>query len=353
LKDLSQNVRSGLERGGFGAVPVAVRNPAPPFVGQASSFLKVIERLSATARSEATVLVSGETGTGKELAARAIHSMSERARFAFVAVNCGSLPDTLLEDQLFGHERGAYTGAHIRRPGLIAQARKGTLFLDEIDALTLRAQVALLRLLQDKTFMPVGSSREQQADVRIIAATNSNLESRVQSGSFRADLYYRLRVLSIHLPPLRHRREDIVPLSLHFLRKHSPPHRLLQLAPCAMQAVQSLDWPGNVRELENAIIRACQLCHGMEIGIEDLGVEVPEPAAPVPMEEAANRSFREEKEQIIASFERRYLKDLMARHLGNVSQAARAAGKERRDLGKMLKKYQIDPRTFHVATVSA
>src|SRR5215472_4396066 len=186
-------------------------------VGEAPAFAKAIKQLPAVAKSGATALITGETGTGKELVARAIHYLSARTSQPFVAVNCGSLPDTLLEDELFGHERGAFTGAHVRRDGLIAQAEKGTLFLDEVDTLPAKAQIDLLRVLQDKRFRTIGSSVEHKADVRIVAATNAPLELLVQSGGFRADLYYRLSVFPIFLPVLRDRREDIPALAAHFL----------------------------------------------------------------------------------------------------------------------------------------
>jgi len=192
-------------------------------IGEAPAFLKVISQLLAVAHSDGTVLITGETGTGKELAARAIHYLSDRAAFPFVAVNCGSLPDTLLENELFGHERGAFTDAGAGRPGLVSQAEKGTIFLDEIEMLTPRAAVALLRVLQDKRFRALGSSREQQANVRFVAATNVQLGLLVEAGTFRADLYYRLCVFSIGLPALRDRKEDIPLLAAHFLEKHAPP----------------------------------------------------------------------------------------------------------------------------------
>ncbi|MGH7600473.1 MAG: sigma 54-interacting transcriptional regulator, partial [bacterium] len=229
-------------------------------VGDAPAFLDAIRHLPDVAKSEASVLITGETGTGKELAARAIHYLSARAAFPFVPVHCGSLPDTLLESELFGHERGAFTDARTQRHGLIAQAEKGTLFLDEVENMSLKAQVALLRVLQDKKFRALGSSREQQADIRVVATTNAPLEHLVQAGTFRADLYYRLCVFSVHLPPLRERKGDIIPLSRHFLKKYVPADQVgLQLTPEADEALLAYDWPGNVRELESAIIRGIHL----------------------------------------------------------------------------------------------
>jgi DNA-binding NtrC family response regulator len=325
-------------------------------VGEAPAFLKAIAPFPAAAKSDASVLITGETGTGKELVARAIHYLSARAAFPFVPVNCGSLPDTLLEDELFGHERGAFTDAYTHRRGLIAQAEKGTLFLDEVEALSAKAQVALLRVLQDKRFRAIGSSCEQQADVRIVAATNSPLDVLVRAAGFRVDLYYRLCIFSINLPPLRERREDIIPLAEHFLKKHTPAGRgTLRLAQPACEALVSYHWPGNVRELESAIIRGINFCQGHTIEIDDLGISsVTENLYHPPSANSPElRSFKAMKQKVIESFEIEYLKRLMREHRGNVSQAALTAGKERRDLGKLLKKYQIDPRLFYGPAIMA
>lgn len=318
-------------------------------IGEAPAFLKAIASLPAIAKSDATILITGETGTGKELAARAIHYLSARAAFPFIPVNCGSFPETLLEDELFGHERGAFTDAHTQRRGVISQADKGTLFLDEIEALSAKAQVSLLRVLQEKKYRALGASEEQSADVRIVAATNAPLDELVQAGSFRADLYYRLRVLFINLPPLRDRKEDILPLACHFLKKHASPERqFLQFSPAAEEALRAYEWPGNVRELENAVIRGIHLCQDNKIEIEDLGIPALTASrhASVVVPHAEVCSFKAEKQKVIEAFERDYLTRLMRDYNGNVTQAALAAGKERRDLGKLLKKYQINPKYF-------
>lgn len=319
-------------------------------IGKAPAFLKAIEQVPAVAQTVAAVLISGETGTGKELVARAIHYLSDRGPFPFMAVNCGSLSDTLLESELFGHERGAFTNAQTRREGLIAQAEKGTLFLDEVDTLPAKAQVDLLRVLQDKRFRAVGSSLEQEADVRIVSATNAPLDQLLQSGGFRADLYYRLCVFSISLPPLRDRKEDILVLAAHFLEKHIPAGTSgLKLAPEACAALLSRDWPGNVRELENAIIRGIHLSKTDSIEVGDLGLQPDLERLPSPtlLSSTKPHSFRARKREIIETFEKEYLVRLMAEYQGNVSHAARAAGKDRRDLGKLLKKHGVDPRLFH------
>jgi DNA-binding NtrC family response regulator len=317
-------------------------------VGEAPVFRKAISLLPAAALSDATVLICGETGTGKELVARAIHYLSERAPFPFVAVNCGAVADTLIEDELFGHERGAFTDARHPRPGLIAQAQRGTVFLDEIEALTGHGQVMLLRVLQDQTFRPLGSREERQANVRFIAATNAELSPRMAPSTFRADLYYRLCVFRIELPPLRERREDILPLATHFLRKHATVERAhLAFSEAARRVLLAFDWPGNVRELENAVIRALWTCRSDAIDVDDLGLPGGEPAgASAP---TGPTTYRALKRLAIDAFEREYLDRMMREHRGNVTRAARAAGKDRRELGKLLKKHRLDPRTF-VAT---
>jgi DNA-binding NtrC family response regulator len=320
-------------------------------IGEAPAFLKAIGQIPAIAASGATVLISGETGTGKELVAHAIHYMSARAQFPFVAVNCGSLPDTLLEDELFGHERGAFTHAEARREGLIAQAEQGTLFLDEIDTMAPKAQVDLLRVLQDRRYRVIGANRERDANVRVVAATNVSSDLLLRSGTFRADLYYRLSVFTITLPPLRARKEDIMPLAAHFLLKHAPDRDCK--AAFSLNAVASLlawDWPGNVRELENAVIRGIHLSSNGLIDEADLGLVCPssEPCDTEALRPDGDGPARYQamKRAAIETFEKKYLLRLMSEYAGNVSQAARAAGKERRGLGKLLKKHRVDPKFF-------
>ncbi len=251
------------------------------FVGRSPAFREIVDLLPRIAAAGTAVLIEGETGTGKEMAARALHYLSPRAGFPFIAVNGGALPDTLLEAELFGHERGAFTDAHARREGLIAQAEKGTLFLDEIDSLSRKAQVSLLRMLQEGVYRPVGGA-ERPADVRVVAATNAPIGELVRTGAFRADLYYRLCVFHVALPPLRRRPEDIPLLAEHFLEKHAAGDGPTPvLSPAALAVVLAHDWPGNVRELENAMIRSSRLCRGGRIEPEDLGLRAA-PAAAAP-----------------------------------------------------------------------
>ncbi len=323
----------------------------PGLVGQAPALREILARLPTLAKAEGAVLISGETGTGKELVARAIHRLSPRASYPFVAMNCGSLVDTLFESEVFGHERGAFTDAHARRQGLVAQAAGGTLLLDEIDTLTPRGQVALLRVLQDRTFRLLGSNSEHHADVRFLAATNAGLERLVQTGAFRVDLYYRLCVFSVSLPPLRDRREDIPRLAEYFIRKYwQGSGAAPRLSGPAAEALLAWNWVGNVRELENAIVRALPEAKGGRIEVGDLGL--PGVAgglgAATSLLLQAPRSYKTQKRQVLDAFDRQYLLRLMTDHRGNVSQAAREAGKERRDLGKLLKRHGFDPRQFAV-----
>ena len=313
----------------------------PDLVGEALAFRQAVSLIPVVAITNRPVIISGETGTGKELIARAIHAQSDRAGSRFVAVNCGSLVDTLVDDALFGHEPGAFTDARLRHRGLLHEAQGGTLFLDEIEALSTKGQVTLLRVLEDGTFRALGSSRIERADIRVLVATNASLESMVQAGSFRADLYYRLCVFRIDLPPLRERRLDIFLLAEHFLKKHaaagSPP---MVLDHAARHAIEVHSWPGNVRELENAIVRATHLRRAGAITIDDLGL----PAVSSPP--SAPRTYQALKQSVVAAFEADYLRKLIADHHGNITRAARAAGKERRELARLLKKHRIDPQEF-------
>jgi DNA-binding NtrC family response regulator len=337
-------------------------------VGEAPKFLASIERLPLIARSNATVVITGETGTGKELISRAVHYLSVRAAHPFVPINCGALPDTLLEDELFGHEPGAFTDAKSRRQGLLSQADHGTLFLDEVDSLSPRAQVALLRILQGGTRRALGADEERPFDVRFVAATNTSLYDLVSAGRFRSDLYYRLSVLAIQLPPLRDRREDILLLAGYFLTKHQDGPRPRQLSADAERSLLAYSWPGNVRELENVIQRSIAMTTAQDIEAADLGLTPhlpdpaarttdrapfaePDPAIAVPPPAASGLpapllSFSEAKRAMVAAFERNYLKNVMRAHHGNVSRAAQCAQKERRDFSRLLKKHQLDPRSF-------
>ena len=341
MKSVSIESRIG---GGAAATLARARQVTSlPLVGNARIFREAIAPIPVIARSARPVLIGGETGTGKELVARAIHAASERANFPFVAVNCGSLVDTLVDDALFGHEQGAFTDARVKREGLIARAGGGTLFLDELEALSMKGQVTLLRVLEDDAFRALGSSRLERANVRFVAATNSPLEGAIKTGGFRPDLYYRLCVFAINLPPLRERPEDILTLADHFVREHAPADAALpDLDESARRALVHYQWPGNVRELENTIIRAIHLRKAALISAHDLGLSI-DAAITAPQ---AGRTFHALKQETIATFERRYLEGVMHEHRGNVTHAALATGKERRELGRLLKKHRIDPQSF-------
>jgi len=296
------------------------------------------------ASCDATVLVTGETGTGKELCARAIHYLSPRARKPFTPVNCGAIPPELVENELFGHEPEAFTGASTRRNGLIRESDGGTLFLDEIDCLPLLAQVKLLRFLQDREFRPLGSARPRYADIRVIAASNGDLGEAISSGKLRRDFYYRLNTIQLALPPLRERLEDIPLLAEHFLRKYSDRFnkRIAGYSDGAMLQLTRYSWPGNVRELEHVIERAVVMTPDQTV--EQGSISLPAEAGLEPIE-----SFREKKARMVAEFERAYIEDLLKTADGNITRAAEAARKDRRALRLLIRKHKIDVKTFKAA----
>jgi two-component system response regulator PilR (NtrC family) len=240
-------------------------------VGKSAAIQTVMRLVERVASAPASVLITGESGTGKELIARALHSTGDRASKAFIAINCGAMPETLLESELFGHEKGAFTGAVAKKLGLVRAAHGGTLFLDEVGELPLALQVKLLRVLQQRSVRPIGSEEEVAVDVRVVAATNRNIEQEVSSGRFREDLFYRLNVINLHLPPLRERSEDVPLLAEHFLAKHSAAqNKRLTFGPNALRHLLSLPLRGNVRELENLVERAVTLAMGPRIEPSDL-----------------------------------------------------------------------------------
>lgn len=314
-----------------------------PLVGQSPSFLQVIDKASSLARTDATVLISGETGSGKELVARAIHYQGARRAKPFIPVNCGALPDHLFENELFGHNKGAFTDASSAEKGLIAEAEEGTLFLDEVDALSPSAQVKLLRFLQDGEYRPLGSSRSTIADVRVIAATNCDLDEKVQRKCFREDLFYRLNVLSISLPALRERGTDVLVLAKHFLDLYGnqPGCNRPLLSEAARQKLLNYSWPGNVRELQAVIQRAALLNRTGVLHAADI-----ELAEGKSKEILRHESLRRAKSFIVSEFERTFVANLLAQHQGNITQAAKAAGKDRRTLQRLVRKYSLDRQSF-------
>jgi two-component system, NtrC family, response regulator GlrR len=296
-------------------------------------------QLERVAASEAPVLVEGETGSGKEMAARAIHYGGARRSGPFVPVNCGALPDSLIESELFGVERGAFTDARRSRRGLVAEAAGGTLFLDEVDALSAKAQVTLLRFLQDQWYRPVGTTREERTDVRLIAAANRPLEGLVARELFRADLLYRLKVLTLELPPLREREGDVELLAQHFIAsfaaKYGRPSQ--RIAPAALAWMQGYGWPGNVRELENWVHRRFLMSEGPWLMHDDDRAA----SAPRATHESPTLAFQAAKAEAVRRFEHEYLAGVLEQADGNVSRAARLACKERRAFGKLLKKHGL------------
>ncbi len=310
-------------------------------IGSGPRMREVFETLALVAPTEATVLILGESGTGKELVADAVHRNSPRGKGPLVKLNCAALPENLLESELFGHERGAFTGALSRKEGRFQQADKGTLFLDEIGDMSLATQAKMLRVLQEREFEPVGGTRTVRVDVRVIAATNQDLTAGVQAGRFREDLFYRLNVISVTLPPLRERPEDISLLAEHFLKLYAEKNRrrLRGFEPAALDALQSYGWPGNIRELENAVERAVIMCRGDQVGLADLPLALRELGRETPLPQVdikAGVSLREMERQLI-------LKTLEETG-GNKSRAARLLGITRRTLLNKLQEYQSEPQ---------
>lgn len=308
-------------------------------VGRSRCFVDSLITLRRFAECDATVLLKGETGTGKELAARAVHQLSARAKGPFVPVCCGALPDTLIEAELFGHARGAFTDAHAARAGLVEQAQGGTLFLDEVEALSAKAQAALLRFLESLEFRRVGGGKTQKADLRVIAAGNEDLRTLAREGRFRLDLLYRLDVLSLTLPALRQRPGDADLLVRHFLDLFEKRYKTgpLTLDAQSRDWMAAYPWPGNVRELENVVHRAVVTARGGLASLHSQGAGGAE---------NVDEAFGIAKARAVEAFERDYLEALMRAAAGNVTRAARQAGKERRALGKLLKKHGLDPARF-------
>jgi DNA-binding NtrC family response regulator len=309
-------------------------------IGDSPQFQETLRLIVRYSTCDAAVLIQGEPGTGKELAARAIHYLGPRRDAPFIPVNCGAIPDSLIESEFFGHARGAFTDAKESRVGVIEQAHGGTLYLDELEALTPRAQVVLLRFLQDHVYRPVGSSIGRTANIRIVGSSNVDLQSLAERGEYRSDLLFRLSVLTIDLPPLRERAGDPAILAARFLTRFSAQYRT-EPRPLSAASQVYLDthrWPGNVRELENLVHRACVLSEGAEIAFPGVTADHVTSADSSPL------SFNKAKAAAIAQFERTYLSELLRRTGGNISKAARLCGKERSRLGKLVKKHGLQPR---------
>ncbi|HEY8484913.1 MAG TPA: sigma-54 dependent transcriptional regulator [Longimicrobiales bacterium] len=321
-------------------------------IGTSEAMQKLVALVLRVAPTEASVFISGESGTGKELIARGIHLHSRRADQPFVAVNCAAFPENLLESELFGHERGAFTGADSQKRGLVECASGGTFFLDEICEMSQELQAKLLRVLQERTIRRVGGQAEIPVDIRVIAATNRDPEEAVESGVLRQDLYFRLNVVPIRVPPLRERRDDIPLLARHFLRRYAVLYERdgavpLRLSPDAVEALIAYDWPGNVRELQNVMERVVSLASpGQEIRVADLPAEIRRGASSTVASSRpyVDRPFHEAKEAAIREFERAYLEALLTRTDGNISRAAREARMDRKTIHRLIAKHGIRVR---------
>lgn len=314
-------------------------------VGSSPEFLKIVDQIHRMAKLDATVLIAGETGTGKELAARAIHYLSARSDKPFVPVNCGALSDSLVESELFGHERGAFTDAKTASAGLIGEAAGGTFFLDEVDTLSAKAQAALLRFLQDRTYRRVGGGGLRQVDVRVLVASNADLSALAQVRQFRQDLLYRLNVLSLRMPALRDRSGDAVVLAREVLQRLSHQYRmpLKPLHSEGMDFIQQYAWPGNVRQLENVIHREFLMSDDAELRLRESREELMGAGDENADADArlCQGAFRDAKANAVAEFERRYVREMLARAGGNISQAARLSQQDRSAFGKLVRKYGL------------
>jgi DNA-binding NtrC family response regulator len=318
------------------------------FLGESPAMQEVYSVIDRVAASSVDVLVTGETGTGKELVARAIHGGSRRSGGPFVPIDCGAIPDALMESELFGHERGAFTGADARRMGLVEFADGGTLFLDEVGELPLPLQAKLLRVLQERRVRRVGARQENPVDVRVVAATSRPIEQMMAQGSFRRDLYYRIAVVRIDLPPLRSRGDDIGLLAECFANRAAQEmgRPLGGLSTDVYQVLKNYPWPGNVRELQNVVRRAIAMTRAPMAGVDDLPDEVLAAAGRTGDTELNSIGFFSRRAEHVARFERQYLNDLLTRHAGDVSAAAREARLPRGTLYRLLKGHALDPAEF-------
>jgi DNA-binding NtrC family response regulator len=317
-------------------------------VGQSVKMRQIFGLIRKIAPMDVSVIVQGETGTGKELVARAIHENSSRRKGPMVVLDCGAIPPNLIESELFGHEKGAFTGAVSSRPGAFERADGGTIFLDELGELRLDLQPKLLRVLENREVRRVGGNDVVEVNVRVIAATNRDLVKEIQSGNFREDLYFRLSVINIQLPPLRQRREDIPQILRRALADPElvQKHGRKRFSPEALSVLTAYNWPGNVRELINVLSHVLTFSEGEEILVNNLPARVQgqQKEAPVPFNE--HLSFKDAKEQLLENFEREYIGSLLKRCEGNISRAARESGLHRKSIERLVKKYQLDARSM-------
>jgi DNA-binding NtrC family response regulator len=320
------------------------------FIGDSVAFRKTVENISKFSCSKAPIFLEGETGSGKELAARALHYLGPRKSKPFIPVNCGAFPESMFENELFGHSKGAYTDATAVQTGLIEQANGGTLFLDEVDSLPAKSQVSLLRFLQDQQYRPLGSCKMVQSNITVISATNVDLASKVAEGLFREDLLFRINVINIHIPALRERTEDILLLADYFLSSFEQTYQQGKkgLSQNAIDWLLNYRWPGNIRELQNWLHKEYLLADGSSINFGNQAnnqQNAPKPL--VNLQESCIKSpFSELRSKVLREFEYQYLHTLMQKTCGNISMAARMVDKERRSLGRLLEKHGIDKNTY-------
>ncbi|NVM22791.1 MAG: sigma-54-dependent Fis family transcriptional regulator [Desulfobacterales bacterium] len=321
----------------------------PPVIASSPAMTSILDRIKHVAKSTATILIQGESGTGKELAAKAIYTYSDRRDKPFIVVNCTAIPEQIIESELFGHLKGAFTGALNDKRGLVDEANQGTMFLDEIGDLSMAMQAKLLRILQEGEYKPVGSVTTKYADIRFVAATNQDLSQLIAEKRFREDLFYRLNVIGFHLPALRERREDIPLLAHHFVEKYSKLNQkeIHDIEPEAMSMLMARRWPGNVRELENVIERGVILCQSKRISLEDLMPEKTHTRpAPYLNEAIYMLPFKEAKEAVIKTFHRQYIQAVLQKNKGNISRAAEQIGLQRQYLHRIIKEENIDAEQF-------
>ena len=318
------------------------------FIGESAAFVKVQRLIEKLSTCDAHVLIKGETGTGKELAARSIHYSGARREAPFLPLNCGAIPENLVESELFGHVRGAFTDAWEGHSGVVTQAEGGTLFLDEIETLGPRGQVALLRFLQDLEYRPIGGSTPRSANVRVIAASNVDLSMLARSGTYRQDLLFRLNVLVLEMPSLRSRGDDVVLLAEAFVDRFGQRYgkRQMRLHPASIDWLRSHAWPGNVRELENLVHREVLLSEGDTVRLGPVAGQAPGILNCDTGVTLTHSAFRQAKAHVVAEFERAYLTELLARTGGNVTQAARLCGQERSRLNKLVRKHGLNRTDF-------
>ncbi len=324
------------------------RETFPSLIGSSPAMMSVLNRIKQVAKAMATILIEGETGTGKELVAKAIHAHSDRSDKPFVTIDCTAIPEQIIESELFGHEKGAFTGAWKDKRGLVDEAKDGTLFLDEIGELSPFMQGKLLRLLQEGEYKPVGGLTTKQADIRFVAATNRDLKKLVAEKRFREDLFYRLNVIRFQLPPLRDRREDIPLLVHHLVEKYATLNNkvLRSIKPEAIATLMAREWPGNVRQLENVIERGVILCGSDRMGVEDVVSDTVSVSPTSFDEDLFHRPFKEAKEEVIRGFHRQYIQALLQRNQGNISQAAEQAGVQRQYLHRIMKEEGLSAAEF-------